>query len=102
VVRTSIFESGRNRPAHLSTVKDTAAAVLTSEVPPEHRRARIDEMLANALEPAVVGDMVLQGIQNQDFYIFTHPEIQQFTDARAEEINRAFRRWATYRNDHGV
>jgi NAD(P)-dependent dehydrogenase (short-subunit alcohol dehydrogenase family) len=102
VVRTNIFNSGRNRPTHLSTATDTASAVMTSELPPEHRSARIEELLANALEPAVVGEMVLHAVQTDEFYIFTHPEIQQFTAARADEIDRAFRRWASYRSNHGV
>ena len=102
VVRTNIFDSGRNRPHDLSVDEDTASAVLTSDVPPERRGERIADLLANALDPAVVGDMVLHAILNDEFYIFTHPEIQQFTDARAEEINKAFGRWASYRYEHGA
>jgi len=102
VVRTNIFDSGRNRPQDLSVDEDTASAVLTSDVPPERRGERIADLLANALDPAVVGDMVLHAILNDEFYIFTHPEIQQFTDARAEEINKAFGRWASYRYEHGA
>ena len=60
------------------------------------------ELMANALDPAVVGDMVLHAIQDDEFYIFTHPEIKQAVDERATEINESFKRWAAYREQNGV
>jgi len=102
VVRTNIFESGRNRPAELAAESDTAGAVLAADVPADQRAARIDQLLANALDPAVVGDMVVHAIQTDEFYIFTHPEIRQFTEARAADMAQAFARWSAYRHQHGV
>jgi NADP-dependent 3-hydroxy acid dehydrogenase YdfG len=102
VVKTSIFESGRNRPANLTGERDTASLVLTSDGSDEERAARLADLLANALDPAVVGDMVLHAIQSDEFYIFTHPEIQQIAEARREEMAAAFERWRTYRTNHGV
>lgn len=102
VVKTNIFDSGRNRPTALAGEKDTAASVLMSDVPEAERSARLQELLANALDPSVVGDMVLHAILTDEFYIFTHPEIQQFTEARREEMLAAFDRWSTYRKEHGV
>jgi NAD(P)-dependent dehydrogenase (short-subunit alcohol dehydrogenase family) len=102
VVRTHIFESGRNRPAALTAARDTAGAVLAADVPEAERAARIEQLLANALDPAVVGDMVVHAIQTGEFHIFTHPELHQFTEARAAEIAESFARWSAYRHQQGV
>lgn len=102
VVRTAIFDSGRNRPANLAAERDTAAALLAGDGTDEEMAARLAEVLANALDPEVVGDMVLHAIQNDELYIFTHPEIQQITEARHAEMTAAFDRWNAYRQTHGV
>jgi len=102
VVRTNIFDSGRHRPTDLAAATDTAGAVLAADVPEEQRAERINQLLASALDPAVVGDMVVHAIQTDEFYIFTHPEIKQFTEARAAEMNESFARWSAYRHQHGV
>ncbi len=102
VVRTNIFHSGRNRPEDLTGERDTAGAVLAADVPEAERAERINQLLANALDPAVVGDMVVHAIQTGEFYIFTHPEIKQFTDARAAEMTESFARWSAYRHQQGV
>jgi NAD(P)-dependent dehydrogenase (short-subunit alcohol dehydrogenase family) len=102
VVKTNIFDSGRNRPASLTGDRDTAAAIFAADLTDTERAARLAELLANALDPAVVGDMVLHAIQNDEFYIFTHPEIRTISDARQAEISTSFDRWTTYRAEHGV
>jgi NAD(P)-dependent dehydrogenase (short-subunit alcohol dehydrogenase family) len=102
VVKTNIFDSGRNRPADLTGERDTASALLANGLPEEQRAARVADILAKALDPAVVGDMVLHAIQNDELYIFTHPEIRAFTEARRDAMVAAFDRWSTYRSDHGV
>jgi NAD(P)-dependent dehydrogenase (short-subunit alcohol dehydrogenase family) len=102
VVRTNIFESGRNRPAGLGAERDTAGRVLVADAAADEREQRIHQLLANALDPAVVGDMVVHAIQTGEFYIFTHPEIRQFTEARAAEMEQAFARWSAYRHHQGV
>jgi hypothetical protein len=35
-------------------------------------------------------------------WIVTHPELHEFTDARAAEIAQSFARWPEYRDQHGV
>jgi len=103
VVNTQIFDSGRNRPKALQRDdRDTASLVLQTEVPDSERAARMQELLARALDPAVVGDMVLSAIQTNELYIFTHPELKELVDARAAEVAGAFDRWAQYRTEHGV
>lgn len=102
VVRTNIFDSGRNRPQSLAGERDTASMVLMAEPGDAERSARLAALLDNALDPSVVGDMVLHAIQNDEFYIFTHPEIEAATEARHGEMTAAFERWRSYRQQHGV
>lgn len=102
VVKTNIFDSGRNRPADLTGETDTAARLLLSNTPEAERSSRLAELLAGALDPAVVGDMVLHAIVNDEFYIFTHPETHTATDARSADMKAAFERWSKYRKTHGI
>ncbi len=102
VVNTNIFDSGRNRPSHLQGETDTAQMVLSEEVPESEREQRMVEMMARALDPAVVGDMVLHSIQEDEFYIFSHPEVEPMVAGRAAEVTDAFARWRTYREEHGI
>ena len=102
VVNTNIFDSGRNRPSHLQGETDTAKMVLSEDVAEPEREQRMAEMMAQALDPAVVGDMVLHSIQEDEFYIFSHPEVEPMVSGRAAEVTDAFARWRRYREDHGV
>ena len=102
IVNTGIFDSGRNRPADLSGERDTAAMVLSGDVTEEERDARIAAMAETALDPSVVGDMVLDAIMQNDEYIFTHPNFVEATDGRSAAMKQSFERWAKYREDHGV
>ena len=102
VVNTNIFDSGRNRPSHLQGETDTAKMVLSEDVAGPEQEQRIAEMMTKALDPAVVGDMVLHSIQEDEFYIFSHPEVEPMVSGRAAEVTDAFARWRKYREDHGV
>lgn len=102
VVRTNIFDSGRNRPEDLAAGTDTAAALLRGEGDSTEQEARMAEIMAGALDADVVGNMVLHAIQNDEFYVFTHPEIESITEARHAEMQDAFARWTDYRKAHGV
>ncbi len=102
VVRTNIFDSGRNRPPALRGARDTATLLLAGDGSDAERAARLEALLANALEPAIVGDMVLHAIQNDELYVFTHPEMAPFSEERWNEMNAAFQRWGAWRQQHGV
>ncbi len=103
VVKTNIFDSGRNRPTSLTGERDTASLVLTANAGDDAERAAgLKQLLDNALDPAVVGDMVLHAILTDEFYIFTHPEISEATRGRSQEMADAFERWSAYRTQHGV
>ncbi|NJN51961.1 MAG: SDR family NAD(P)-dependent oxidoreductase [Gammaproteobacteria bacterium] len=101
VVSTGIFDSGRNRPNDLKAETDTASMVLTPDAD-ESRTERLQEILAAALDPAVVGDMVLAAIQADDPYIFTHPELKAAVDMRSAQMAASFARWSQYRTDHNI
>ncbi len=102
VVNTRIFDSGRNRPAELQGEHDNASNVLIGDGGEDDRDARMATILEGALDPAVVGDMVLEAIRSNDLYIFTHPELGPFVDDRNQQIKASFERWARYRDEHGV
>jgi NADP-dependent 3-hydroxy acid dehydrogenase YdfG len=102
VVRTAIFDSGRNRPDPLKTDKDTAASLLVSGLEGSERETQLQALLAGALDAAVVGDMVLAAIQADDPYIFTHPEIEAAAGLRFGAMHESFERWRKYRTEHGV
>ena len=98
LVNTNIFDSGRNRP------EDLPGASLTPLVDPDagDLSTQLEQMRHTALDPAVVGDMVLHAIRENEFYIFTHPELEAMTDARKDEMANAFARWRSYREERGV
>ena len=68
LVNSSIFESGKIRPAHLST------GAMAED--PEFL-ARIAEVSKVGMAPEEVGEKVLRAIQRNDFYIFSHPEFKE-------------------------
>lgn len=102
VVRTNIFASGRNRPNDLQAATDTASLVLSADVSSDERATRVESLLAGALDAEVVGDMVLHAVLTDEFYIFTHPEIEPAVQARSAQMAESFARWRDYRATHGV
>ena len=78
-VDTDIVNSERNRPAGLS----------------EHRSSEAEELfwndltveLSRGMDPAEVGDLVLDAVRNERFWILTHPwEFLPFVERRLEAI----------------
>lgn len=98
LVRTNILESGRNRPNGLSGDVDTANQLLSSDVPDAEREQRKEAMMSMALDPATVGDMVVDAIRRDDAYIFTHPETATQLQARFDAMQAACGRWDDYRS----
>ena len=100
IVNTNIFTSERNRP---TTLAGTSSVLLASaDASPTEQAARLAELQAGALDPAVVGDMVLHAIREDEFYIFSHPELKPMADARQDELAGAYARWQAYREERGV
>jgi len=102
VVATNIGTSGRNRPEDLKGDVDTASLMRGNDSPGPEQAAQLAQIMASALDPAVVGDMVLAAIQANDAYIFSHPELKPMVDARTTAMNESFERWTRYRKEHGV
>ena len=100
IVNTNIFTSERNRPAELPG--SDATTLLVGNLPGDEQAARMEELRAGALDPAAVGDMVLHAIREDEFYIFTHPELEAMTDVRHGEMAAAYGRWREYREQRGV
>ena len=56
----------------------------------------------DALDPYLVGDMVLEAVRENAFYIFTHPETESLVEARRTDMAGAFGRWRGYRRQRGI
>jgi NADP-dependent 3-hydroxy acid dehydrogenase YdfG len=80
LVKSSIYESEKIRPAHLS-----AQATRTD---PEFltRLAQVHEV---GMDPEEVGQKVLRAIRRNDFYIFSHPEFKEELRGIFDEALRA-------------
>lgn len=100
-VATQIFTSERNRPDQLGGAQ--ASSFGTEGIDMEGEAGeRMEEMLASALDPAIIGDMVLHAVQTDEFYILSHAEFKEAVAERGRELSDSFDRWAAYRQEHGV
>lgn len=78
-VDTRIVDAGRNRPAALGPDVPIGAGLRTA--------------LADGMEPEQAGEIVRQGIEEDEFWIFTHPGMAPAVSARQRGIASAFERW---------
>jgi NAD(P)-dependent dehydrogenase (short-subunit alcohol dehydrogenase family) len=86
-VRTKIGESGRNRQeryGQMSTLDPGSPAATVVE--------EIRKQIAAGLDPADVAARVLAAIENEELYIFTHPNMRRFVEARFAAIEAAMDR----------
>ena len=97
LVRTNILDSGRNRPATLAREIDNASHILTANLTESERAERQQEMMSAALDPAVVGDMVVEAVKQNELYIFTHAETAGQLQNRFDGMLAACARWDEYR-----
>jgi NAD(P)-dependent dehydrogenase (short-subunit alcohol dehydrogenase family) len=79
-VNTNIATSERNRPVHLRTPEQQLSEAEQSFV------MLILSGVAAGMLPAEVAEKVFAAIQNEQFYIFPHPEFLPFVRARMEAI----------------
>jgi NAD(P)-dependent dehydrogenase (short-subunit alcohol dehydrogenase family) len=82
-VRTRIHESGRARQSRYG---ERAPDTRTDEA-----RAESAKMVLGGIDPDIVGERVVEAISNDEFYIFTHPEMKTAVEARFEGIRAGFR-----------
>ncbi|MCE2459546.1 MAG: SDR family NAD(P)-dependent oxidoreductase [Pseudomonadales bacterium] len=92
MVDTNILDAGRNRPRRFIH----GARPWEESLPAEERDSFNDNIRASMIDPALVGEMVLHAIRTDEFYIFTHPNIEPMTQLRGNEIADAFARWRDY------
>lgn len=90
-VRTRIGESGRNRPQRYGP-----APVLDPASPAGALVAQIAERLRAGLDASVVAERVLTAIREDEFYVFTHPEMRAGIDERFAAIEAALDKAAAH------
>ncbi len=78
-VNTRINDAGRHRPARFGSSDDRPIALND-----------IGDTLKLGLDPDVVGELVLAGIREDQFYIFTDPRARQWVERRFERIMQGF------------
>jgi len=78
-VATNIIEAADSRPSDLGSSGDKP--VIAGDVA---------ELLEHGLDPDVVGKLVLEGIQEEQFYLFTDPRMVKAVERRFERIQRGF------------
>ncbi len=92
-VKTDIYTSERNRPGDLGGAGASQFNLGWEE------SGAIDQ-LPGIIPAEVIGEMVLHAIQNDVFYIFSHPEFKDYVGNRANDIAEAFDYWASWRSEH--
>ena len=84
MVRTKILDSERTRPDALAPQDAVAedAAQAHSEL--------MNLAMNTGIDPAEVADMVVQGIKDNQLYLFPHPEMKAATEQRVQGLLDAF------------
>jgi NAD(P)-dependent dehydrogenase (short-subunit alcohol dehydrogenase family) len=82
-VKTRIHESGRARQDKYGGVGDVDPGVAET-------REQAAQSVLNGIDPDIVGNRVLEAMQNGELYIFTHPAMRAFVEARFQMIMAAF------------
>ena len=78
-VKTDIHNTGAKKPSLQGAPAVIAPALggTTDGVP---------DVIANGIDPAMVGDWTAEGIETGRFYLFTHPSMKPMTELRAAAI----------------
>lgn len=84
MVRTRILESERNRPDALVGASEEAEAAAQAQ------SGFMQAAMATGIDAAEVGQIVLDGVRDGTFWLFTHPEMKDMVAARAEEQLSSF------------
>ena len=93
-VDTNIFTSERNRPDALRAQPGSGPQPMNLEA--------YAKFLDGMLDPSIVGDMTLHAIQQDEAYIFTHPDIAAGASGRLESIQASVARWRQYLDERGI
>ncbi len=82
-VRTRIHESGRARPDRYGGRGDVDPGVGST-------REEAAQNVLHGIDPDVVGARVLEAVEANDLYIFTHPMMRAYVEARFQGILAGF------------
>jgi NAD(P)-dependent dehydrogenase (short-subunit alcohol dehydrogenase family) len=88
IIRTQIMDSDRNLPRRFSGARDVQPGQPLSFDPSNALRGRI----STGIDPAYVGELVREGIENDWPYIFTDAEFEPAIEARFANIKAGFDR----------
>jgi NAD(P)-dependent dehydrogenase (short-subunit alcohol dehydrogenase family) len=84
-VATNITSTWRNRPEDLQ--EDSSTPLSIQEMRLKRYRQRMTQAVAAGKQPHEIAEIVLDAIKNNDFYILTHPEQEEWrVRSRAEMI----------------
>ena len=86
-VRTKIMEGARNRPERYGLARGPR-----SGTPEGASFARLSQLVHAGIEPSDVARRLISAIQNDELYVFTHPERRPEVEARFSAILAAFDR----------
>lgn len=85
-VDTNIYDSQRNRPKALQNPDtDPGQEFLGGG-------EQVEQVRGSAMDPAVVGEKVLEAVRSNEFYILTHPDFRPLVEARMKNIMDGFER----------
>ena len=84
MVRTRILESERTRPEDFETTSADANAAA------EAHNEVMQLAMGTAIEPEDVADLVVNGIKDNQLYLFPHAEMKSAAEARMQELVGAF------------
>ena len=82
-VKTRIHESGRARQDKYGGVGDVDPGVAAT-------REEAAQNVLNGIDPDIVGNRVVEAVQNGELYIFTHPAMRPFVEMRFAAILQGF------------
>jgi NAD(P)-dependent dehydrogenase (short-subunit alcohol dehydrogenase family) len=80
-VATNIGKAGSHRPSEYGHSARPVA------VGPDRN---LDSLLSMGLDPDIVGRLVLEGIKEEQFYLFTDPRMQEWVERRLGRIRQGF------------
>ncbi len=89
-VDTNIFTSERNRPDALRLQPGSDPGPMNLEA--------YAKFLDGMLDPSIVGDMTLHAIEQDEAYIFTHPDIAAGVSGRLAGIQASIERWRQHQD----
>ena len=99
-VETGIYSSERNRPEKLGGTQASQFDVTEGEFRTEQEVTAMQQSLDGKLEPDIIGDMVLHAIQENEFWILSHPEYKKVLLEDTRMLGEAFDRWSAFRAQH--